>query len=152
MRADRIFGDDGLEAASVIRTDYGDEPTWRAVAAELVQPWGEDEEYPARVHFVDDPAWSGATPDAVSAAAHTADARASVVFLVDSVTLRHSHFALLAVRVAGPEADTPGPSAFRLEPGAVQDVHGQLFIDNLSFEDFAEAAERDPEHVLRAPY
>ncbi|MFS8199660.1 DUF6924 domain-containing protein [Streptomyces sp. CWNU-52B] len=161
MRTLPVIGGRDANAALVVRTDYGDEGTWRAIAVELTQPWGVDEEYQAYVHFVDDPAWTGATPDEVQAAVRAADRLISVVFLADSTAMQHSHYALLAVKVADgeqgnssthSEEGVPLSPSFRLEPGAVQDVHGQLFIDNLSFEDFAEAARRDADDVLRSPY
>ncbi|GGW26514.1 hypothetical protein GCM10010381_08400 [Streptomyces xantholiticus] len=56
-----IVGPDEFDAL-VIRTDYGSEAAWHAVMADLAQPWGDDGEFEAGVHFVDDPVWANATP------------------------------------------------------------------------------------------
>ncbi|MEU0132950.1 hypothetical protein ABZ172_02750 [Streptomyces sp. NPDC006296] len=148
MKERPIVGDLELDAALVIRTGYGDEPIWRAVVKELRQPWGEDDEHEAVVRIVDDPDWSGATVEEVRAAARAAD---RTVFLVDSTALRHPYFALLAVDL-DTEDRVPGEDTFRLEPAAVQEVHLQRFIDNISFVEFVEQAAREPDRVLRSPY
>jgi hypothetical protein len=50
-----IVGRDEFDAL-VIRTDHGDEAAWQAVVADLARPWGDDGEFEASVHLVDDPA------------------------------------------------------------------------------------------------
>jgi hypothetical protein len=156
MRVLPGIGDRGVDAALVVRTDFGDEAAWQGVAAELMQPWGEEWGYEAVVHLVDDPVWAGATPDEVQAAAE-ADDEISVVFLADSTTMREPHHALLAVRaVPGEQWDDEESEEwaalglpFRTEPRAVHDVYANLSIANMDFEEFAEAAREDPEGVLR---
>lgn len=81
--------------ALVVRTDHDSEQAWQAVIAELMQPWG-DRDYEPLVHFVDDPAWAGATADEVLVAA-AADEDLCVVFVADSVTMGSAHHGLLAV-------------------------------------------------------
>ncbi|MER7968822.1 MULTISPECIES: DUF6924 domain-containing protein [unclassified Streptomyces] len=149
MRRLPDIGVHDLDAALVVRTDFGDEPVWRAVVAELRQPWGMDEEHEARVHIVDDPAWSGATVREVRAAARAAD---RTVFIADATAVRHPHFALLAVDLDAGEDTPPQEDRFRVEPAAVQEVHMQRFIDNLSFADFVDKAARDSENVVWSPY
>ena len=146
-----------MGAVLVVRTDYGDEAAWQTVAAELTQPWGAGRAYEAVVNLVDDPAWAGATPDEVRAAAG-ADDEISVVFLADATTMREPHHALLAVRVPHGEQDGDGDGPerwaalrlpFRTEPCVVHDIHANLSIANMDFEEYAAAAREDPEGVLR---
>ncbi|MEV7521372.1 hypothetical protein [Streptomyces sp. NPDC091371] len=148
-------------AALVIRTDYGEEAAWRALVEELIRPWGREGEYEADVHLVDDPAWADATPDEVLAAVGR-DEELSVVFLADRVTMRSPHRALLAL-YAGSEdeeddldpeyyqelVENPPAREFRTAPAGVHDVHANLSIANLDFEDYAAAAGEDPEGVFR---
>ncbi|MEV0495520.1 DUF6924 domain-containing protein [Streptomyces atratus] len=153
-----IVGHDEF-AALVIRTDYNDEAAWQAVATGLTQPWGENGEFMARVHLVDDPAWADATPYEVLSAVRR-DENLSVVFVADRVTMQSADCALLACDVwADEEAldpmyyqeliDSPQPRGFRTAPAAVHDVHANLSIANMDFEEFAEEASADPEGVLR---
>ncbi|MBM9509490.1 hypothetical protein ITX44_34070 [Streptomyces sp. KK5PA1] len=153
-----IVGRDAF-AALVIRTDYDDESAWRAVVAEVSQPWGLNGEYEARVHLVDDPVWAGAAPDAVLGVVER-DEELSVVFVADKVTMRSAHRALLALDTFVEDEDldpmyyqelidSPPAREFRTTPAAVHDVHVNLAIANLDFQDFTEAALADPEGVLR---
>ncbi|WP_432069732.1 DUF6924 domain-containing protein [Streptomyces sp. AA1529] len=154
-----VIGDHDAEAALVVRTSYEDESSWRAIVAELRQPWGEDDEHEARVHLVDDPAWSGATTGEVRAAVRAATP-AGHVFVVDSTAVRHSHFAMLAVDLdpdAHPARDATEGSAsaedaFRLEPAAVGDVHMLLSLGEMGFDEYVERADRDPDKVYWSPF
>ncbi|MEV0537253.1 hypothetical protein [Kitasatospora sp. NPDC050463] len=74
-------------AALIIRTDYDDETAWWAMVAKVSRPWGSGSEYEADVHLVDDPAWVGATPEAVLTALRS-DEELSVVFVADSTTMQ----------------------------------------------------------------
>ncbi|MFD7758021.1 DUF6924 domain-containing protein [Streptomyces sp. NPDC059757] len=146
-------------AALIIRTDYSDEAAWQAVVAALRQPWGENGELEAHVHVIDDPVWAEVTPDDVLAAVRRDD-DLSVVFVADRVTMHSAHCALLACDVWDEEEDLDPmyyqelidaslPREFRTAPAAVQDVHANLSIANMDFEEFAEEASADPEGVLR---
>ncbi|MEY9965471.1 hypothetical protein ABIA33_003513 [Streptacidiphilus sp. MAP12-16] len=141
-------------AALVIRTDYGDETAWQAVVAELMRPWG-DEQYDAQVHLVDDPVWAGAMPDEVKIAVNAAD-DVSAAFLADATTMRGEHRALLAVRIRDEEWDDLEDEEwakfrrpFRTEPSGVHDIHANLSIANMDFEEFGDAAQQDPDGVFR---
>ncbi|MGW3852826.1 DUF6924 domain-containing protein [Streptomyces fagopyri] len=50
---------------------------------------------------------------------------------------------------AGSRDDSPPAREFRTAPAAVHDVHANLWLANLDFEDFPEEALADPEGVLR---
>ncbi|MFJ6496739.1 DUF6924 domain-containing protein [Streptomyces virginiae] len=131
--------------ALIIRTDYADEQAWQAVTAALTQPWGNRD-----IYVVDDPAWSGASVDEVLQAV-SADEELSVFFLADHVTMRSPHHALLAV-TAVPEEEYEGivefGREFRTTPAGVHDIHANLSIANMDFEDYAAAAHEDPEKVF----
>ncbi|MBV6698914.1 hypothetical protein KV557_17630 [Kitasatospora aureofaciens] len=153
-----IVGRDDF-AALIIRTDYDDEAAWRAVVAEVAQPWGPDGEFETYVHVVDDPVWAGATPEAVLATVRR-DEELCVVFVADGATMQSAHHALLALDIAAEDEDldpmydqelidSPQAREFRATPAAVHDVHANLSIANLDFEDFAEAALASPDGVLR---
>ncbi|MEV6676989.1 hypothetical protein AB0N09_08985 [Streptomyces erythrochromogenes] len=146
-------------SALVIRTDYDDEPAWRAVVAALHEQ-GVDGEFEASVHVVDDPVWAGATPDAVVAAVGR-DEDLSVVFIADGATMRSPHRALLALDLGAEEedldpeyyrelVDSPPPREFRTVPAGVHDVHANLSIANMDFEEYAHEALADPEGVYRS--
>jgi hypothetical protein len=146
-------------AALIVRTDYNDEAAWQAVVTGLTQPWVEKGEFEAHVHLIDDPDWADATPDEVLTAVRR-DENLSVVFVADRVTMHSADCALLACDVwaEGEDLDTmyyqelidsPPPREFRTAPAAVHDVHANLSIANVDFEEFAEEASADPEGVLR---
>ncbi|WP_326818357.1 hypothetical protein OIE61_36310 [Streptomyces sp. NBC_01762] len=146
-------------AALVIRTDYNDEAAWQAVVTSLTQPWGEKGELEAHVHLIDDPAWADATPAEVLTAVRL-DENLSVVFVADRVTMHSADCALLACDLWSEDedldpmyyqglGDSPPPREFRTAPAAVHDVHANLSIANVDFEEFAEEASADPEGVLR---
>ncbi|AVH56910.1 MULTISPECIES: DUF6924 domain-containing protein [Streptomyces] len=147
-------------AALIIRTDYGDESAWQAVVAELTRPWGDGGEYEAQVHLVDDRVWGGVTSDEVLDAVRR-DEELSVVFLADRVTMQSAHRALLALTPSDEDEDldpmyyqelidSPPPREFRTVPVGVHEIHGNLLIGNMDFEEFAEVAFADPEGVFRS--
>ncbi|MGW9372596.1 DUF6924 domain-containing protein [Streptomyces xanthophaeus] len=143
--------------ALVVRTDHDSEQAWQAVIAKLMQPWG-DRDYEPLVHFVDDPAWAGATVDEVLVAA-AADEDLCVVFVADSVTMGSAHHGLLAVTTVPAEEYENLEEyeelralgrEFRTVPAGVHDIHANLSIANLDFEDFAAAAREAPDRVFRS--
>ncbi|MFE1291209.1 DUF6924 domain-containing protein [Streptomyces sp. NPDC058751] len=143
-------------AALVVRTDYHDDEAWQDVTAALTEPWG-DGPYEAHVHFVDDPAWAEATVDEVLTAVRDDD-RLAVVFLADGTTMRSGSRPLLAVttltREECPDDEdyeqlTEFGSGFRTTPAGLHDVHANLSIGNLGFEEYAGWAHDDPAGIYR---
>lgn len=141
----------------VVRTDYHDDQAWQVVAAALTKPWG-DSQYEAHVHFIDDPAWAGASVDEVLNAIR-ADENLAVVFLADRTTMQAESHPLLTVTTLTRE-DCPDDEdyeqltefgrEFRTVPAGVHDVHSNLDIGNLGFEEYAAWAHDDPERIYRS--
>ncbi|MGW1464364.1 DUF6924 domain-containing protein [Streptomyces sp. NPDC002308] len=78
-----------------------------------------------------------------------------MVFLADRDSMRGGLVTLLAVAVlareecdSDEEFETDG-GAFRSVPAGVHEMHANLMIANLSFGDFKEAAEEDPQGIFR---
>ncbi|MFE2297652.1 DUF6924 domain-containing protein [Streptomyces sp. NPDC059445] len=151
-----VTGRDEL-AVLVVRTDYHDEQAWRVVAAALMEPWG-DRPYEAHVHFIDDPAWAGATVDGALNAIRR-DENLPVVFLADRTTMQSESHPLLAVTTLTREDClddedyeqlTEFGREFRTTPAGVHDVHANLDIGNLGFEEYAAWAHDDPERIYRS--
>jgi hypothetical protein len=145
----------------IIRTDYSDERAWQEVVAALMAsrpgPLGDGTIEPS-VHIVDDPAWAEAGVDEVLAAVST-DECLTVVFLADQKAMQSHHHGLLAVSVVTRERleDDKAYEAmiafgreFRTVPAGVHEIHANLEIANMDFDEFAEAAHSDPEGVYRA--
>ncbi|WP_326686390.1 MULTISPECIES: DUF6924 domain-containing protein [unclassified Streptomyces] len=161
MQALLDLGDRGDFDAVVVRTDYDDEQAWQAVKAALAEPSGESHEAPTPC-LVDDPAWAGAGVEEVLAAI-AADARLhdelSVVFLADRTTMRAGHHPLLAVPAFTRE-DLNDDEAyeemvefgceFRTVSTGVHEIHTNLALANMDFQDFAAAAQADPSGVFRS--
>ncbi|MGW1530898.1 DUF6924 domain-containing protein [Streptomyces aureus] len=144
-------------AVLVVRTDHHDDQAWQFVTAALMDPWG-DGPHEAHVHFVDDPDWAGATVDEVLNAVR-ADDDLAVVFLADRTTMQAESHALLAVTTLTREECvddedyeqlTEFGREFRVVPAGVHDVHANLSIGNLGFEEYAAQAHDDPERIYRS--
>ncbi|MHC5903851.1 DUF6924 domain-containing protein [Streptomyces sp. S6] len=151
-----VTGRDEFDAL-VVRTDYLDDQAWRGVAAELMKPWG-DMPYEADVHFVDDPVWAEATPDEVLTAVRDDD-NLVAVFLADRTTMQAESHPLLAVTTLTREECfddedyerlTEFGRDFRVAPAQLNEVHANLSIGNLGFEEFAGWAYDDPEGIFRS--
>lgn len=143
--------------ALVVRTDYLDDRAWKDVKAALMEPWGE-RPYEARVHVVDDPAWAGATADEVLTAV-SGDGNLAVVFLADRTTMRAGSHPLLAVTTLTREECvddedyeqlTEFGRDFRTTAARLHDVHANLSIGNLGFEEYAAWAHDDPDGIYRS--
>ncbi len=136
----------------IVRTDYSDDESWKAVRAALLAPQGSDG-YEPSVHFVDDPAWAGAgVADVLAAVAD--DEYLSVVFVADRMTMDSDRHALLAVDTedaAEIQGDREGPfSAFRVEPAGVFEIDADLRVANLEFADYAKTARDDSDGIYRS--
>ncbi|MFC4852635.1 DUF6924 domain-containing protein [Actinophytocola glycyrrhizae] len=148
----RIDPDDVGEAALVVRTDYSDDAAWLTVVAllETEHPLG----FRPDNHFVDDPAWAGASAEEVLAAAPREN---GVVFLADVATMAPPHPLLALNTVTRDECEDDYEFAyemsrgreFRVLPAGVSDVAINLLIANTDFPDFAASAQDDPDGWYR---
>ncbi|RZB15194.1 hypothetical protein StrepF001_34085 [Streptomyces sp. F001] len=152
-----VTGHDEFDAL-VVRTDYDDDQAWQDVAAALMEPWGDNKQYEAHVHFMNDPAWAGATVDEVLTAVSAAEDLA-VVFLADRTTMQAEYHALLAVTTLTREECeddedyeqlTEFGREFRTVAAGVHEVYANLSIGNLGFEEYAAWAHDDPEGIYRS--
>jgi hypothetical protein len=133
----------------VVRADSSDDVAWHDIVAAVNQV----EEFGFSGHFIDDPAWHGASVDEILSALPPEPP--PVLFIADAVAMAGDH-PLLAVRTwpadqdgrAG-EPEDDAPRQFRLLPGAVAEVHGNLDLANMDFEDYSAAAGKDPNAVFR---
>ncbi|MFK0160270.1 DUF6924 domain-containing protein [Streptomyces sp. NPDC090493] len=141
----------------VVRTDYHDDQAWQDVTAALMEPWG-DRQYEAHVHFIDDPAWAGVTVDEALSAV-CADENLAVVFFADRTTMQAESHTLPAVTTLTREECvddedyeqlTEFGREFRTVPAGVHDIHANLSIGNLGFEEYAAWAHDDPEGIYRS--
>ena len=82
----------------VVRTDFSDERAWRRVVAAVSR----DVQAGFSGHFINDPAWDGASAANVMAA--LPPGQPVVFFIADSVTMRHG-LALLVTRPATAAAE-----------------------------------------------
>lgn len=147
-----IDADELGDSTLVVRTDYSDEEAWRTVVALL------DTEHPIGFepvnHYVDDPAWTGASVDEVLAVAPEAG---GVVFIADADTMRAPYPLIAANTVTREDCEDDEDYAyemqygreFRVLPGGVADVYTNLSIVNSDFPDFAVQAQDDPEGYYR---
>ena len=151
-----VTGRDEFDAL-VVRTDYLDDRAWQDVTAALTEPWG-DGQYEADVHFIDDRAWSDATVDEVLTAVR-GDDNLAVVFLADRTTMQGKSHPLLAVTTLTREECvneedyeqlTEFGRDFRIIPASLHEVHANLSIGNLGFEEFAARAHDDLEGIFRS--
>lgn len=143
--------------ALVIRTDFDHPEVWSAVREALTRSVDGE---PSRPLVVDDPAWAGASADEIRQAvlAHEGLGETlSAAFVADRTTMRSPHHALLAVLTAGPEdfedeedyaAAVEYGTEFRVVPAGAYEVHANLDIGNMGFEEYAEAARDAPDGVL----
>ncbi|MGW0606612.1 DUF6924 domain-containing protein [Streptomyces sp. NPDC002640] len=135
----------------LVRTAAGDVPGWDAVSAAF------REHADAGVHVLDDPVWADATVAEVVAALRQ-DEEHVVVLLADEATLRDPSHPLLAATLVTREdceddeeyaAHVEFGAAFRVTPAAAHDVHANLAIANLGYEEFAAWAADAADGVLR---
>ncbi|GAB2676383.1 hypothetical protein GCM10027271_41650 [Saccharopolyspora gloriosae] len=141
--------------ALVVRVDFSDDAAWTEVVGLLEIPWGDDE-FDSSNQLVDDPAFTGASPDDVLAAVEE-EHKPAVVFLADAETMRGAHPLLAVSTLTREDAEDEDDyeeemshgREFRLVPGAVSEMHTNLEIANMDFTDFSGSASGDSERIHR---
>ncbi|MCL7429368.1 hypothetical protein [Streptomyces sp. YS415] len=144
-------------AAVIVRTDFTDEIAWRQVVEELDRSALDDD--PAKAYSViDAPELGDSDTDTVLAAIEANETlrdTLSVVFVADGTTMRSGLRALLALTTVSwddtdDEAlDDEYGTEFRTVPGGVHEIHANLTVGNMGFDEFASSAEEDPDGVYR---
>ncbi|MBO8193265.1 hypothetical protein ITI46_16550 [Streptomyces oryzae] len=128
------------ETDLLVRTDFADDAAWAAlVEAVSHSEWEYDdtgEDWGDYIHFVDDPAFAGATPEQVMAqvladSEDEADGIADVVLIADATTLHEPEHRILVV----PMTDDIGLT-FRVDPGLVGLMLVNLGISNQDIDDY----------------
>jgi hypothetical protein len=118
----------------VLRTDFSDDAAWAAVRAAIDSHAGE---YPD-ADYVDDPAYTGITVEALVEADAAAPDRAKVtyLFLADATAMADPEHALLAV-----DLYTEPGRTMRVLPSCFSDVSANLSLGNMDLAEFADAAD-----------
>lgn len=148
-------------SAVIIRTDFTDEAAWRRVTAQLESSSHHHRDLRKHYVVIDSPELAHADTDTILTALSTRkdlNSRISVVFVADSATMRAAHHALLAIRTLTRkdlgddthEVVVGFGREFRTVPGAVNEIHANLQLANMNFEDFSSVAREDSEGVFRA--
>ena len=142
--------------ALLVRTDFTDDDAWDRVRDEATREYGPDG-FRAYVEPVSDPQWTGATWEAVKAAAPAGDHGPIVLFIADSITLASPEHPVLVVDLADKVlsvAEFPevaGRAPFRCVPSALWDVENNLSIANLDWEDYVRQADGGVYHGFELP-
>ena len=118
----------------VLRTDFSDEATWKAVCSAIEKPVGD---FKAYVDFIDDREYEGLTPDQLLKLVPD-DTYHSFVFIVDKVTLSQEEHPVLVVDLS----EEPGRT-FRVIPSEAWGIQNNLSIANMGFSEFADNADED---------
>jgi hypothetical protein len=134
--------------ALLVRTDFTDDDAWDLVCAEATREYGPDA-FCANVEPFSDPAWTGATWEAVKAAVPEGGGGSSVLFIADSVTFASREHPVLVIDLQdtflSPEEfpEIVDRTPFRCAPAALWEVENNLNLANLDWEDFAGSTDDD---------
>jgi hypothetical protein len=121
--------------ALVLRTDFSDDATWRAVCEASSAPSPGDG-FLANLTFVEDRAFEAAAVADLLAAAAAASQYRTFMFVADGVTMREAEHPVLVIVLA----DQPGRS-FRVIPSEMWSVENNLSLANMDFDEFADAVD-----------
>ena len=121
--------------ALVLRTDFSDDATWRAVCEASSAPSPGDG-FLANLTFVEDRAFETAAVADLLAAAAAASQYRTFMFVADGVTMREGEHPVLVIDLA----DQPGRS-FRVIPSEMWSVENNLSLANMDFDEFADAVD-----------
>jgi len=121
--------------ALVLRTDFSDDATWRAVCEASSAPSPGDG-FLTNLTFVEDRAFEAAAVADLLAAAAAASQYRTFMFVADGVTMREAEHPVLVIDLA----DQPGRS-FRVIPSEMWSVENNLSLANMDFDEFADAVD-----------
>jgi hypothetical protein len=117
----------------LVRTDFSDETGWQVLCREIARPV---DDFRARLHFVSDLAFEGAT-HAQLVAAGAARGR-SFLLVADREAICDPQQKVLALDIL----EMPGRS-FRFVPSVAWSVENNLSLANMDFFEFAQAVDED---------
>jgi len=124
------------ENAFAVRTDFSNDAAWDDICAAIQEPNGEFG-FTATVDFVNDPEYTGLTPEQLPALL-SEDSQWSFAFIIDRDALTLPDHPILVVDLEG----EPGRS-FRVIPSEMWSVENNLSIANMDFSEFADAVDHD---------
>jgi hypothetical protein len=122
--------------ALLVRSDFSSDQGWQQVCEEAQREY--DDGFSADLVLVSDPAFSGASWEAVRAAVPFDNDGPAVLFIADEVTLRSPGHPVLVVDLVD-----DGHAPIRCIPPELWAVESNLNIANMSWENFADALEYD---------
>ncbi|GAB3148087.1 DUF6924 domain-containing protein [Amycolatopsis sp. NPDC004378] len=118
----------------LVRTWFGDDGAWAALAAEVATP--SEDGFLAHLTLVDDPAFEGLTPEALRG---KQTAGPAVSFLADETTLTGTEHPVLAVQVLPRQDGAP----FRVLPAHLWSVENNINLANMDWADFTGSTGED---------
>jgi hypothetical protein len=117
----------------LIRTDFSDDPAWRALAEAAAAP--NEVGFRAYLNIVEERGFEGATSERLAAAA--AGTGHACLIVADAVAIGHEEHPLLCIETAPPRR------TFRVIPSELWGVENNLSLANMDFEEFAAAVDAD---------
>jgi hypothetical protein len=117
-----------------LRTDFSDEPAWKAICTDIQQLRGD---FRAYVDFVNDPDYDGINAEQLISLL-AGDSHHSFAFIIDKIALLQPDHPILVVDLL----DDPGRT-FRVIPSEMWAVENNLSIANMGFDEFADAADQN---------
>ncbi len=140
------------EDTLLIRTDFSDEAAWQALRIAVATPTGDDEDFLAVLHIVDEPGYAGLTARELVALAPEED---DLLIVADERALREPGMPLLAVHVSGEDEEggesgedgggtrAGGIDELRVVARELWSVENSIALANMDWEEFVEAADDD---------
>jgi hypothetical protein len=126
-----------LDGSLLVRTDFSNDAEWQQLTDD-VQRENEDG-FRAYVEPVNDPAFDGASWEAVKAAVPANENGAAVLFIADVRTMSSPDRPIVVVDLV----DDGGKTPFRSIPSELWSIDNNLNIANMDWEEFAGAADED---------
>lgn len=126
-----------LDCSLLVRTDFSNDAQWQQLTDEAQR---EDEDgFRAYIEPVNDPAFDGASWEAVKAAVPANENGAAVLFIADGRTPSSPDRPIVVVDLL----DDGGKTPFRSFPSKLWRIDNNLNIPNMGWEEFAGAADED---------
>lgn len=130
----------------LIRTDFADDATWRAIAtAAMALGVGDESAFAAVLTCIDNPDNDGMTIDALLNT--IGDNPVDYAFLADNTTIIDPEHPILAVDTSPAENGLPRGQTVQVIPSQMWSIENNLSLANMDFEDFTSAA--DPDGIYR---